>query len=167
MFNPLFPFTKDLLDSFIKAGKRYFVRNSYPRGYDDPILSGSFIITHYDDIAKANAHFHANTLDEHRYLYDWNDPFDRDKILLASFQPAGYKIYSSLFIPDWRKKITPNMKLKIDDFMYRETNWKPGKGEKTNLNFYFQFGQLYFSLSYKHNKISGKFDEVEKCDYVP
>lgn len=162
MFNPLYPFTKDLLKAFVKSGKIYFVRNKYSAAFDH--FDGgakNFLITHYDDISKAKAHFNSIAFDPHRFMYHWKISEHKEKLLIAASQPQGYKIYSSLFLPNWEKKITINTKEKINRYMYAHTNWKPGSGEKTHLNFYFQFGQLYFTLSYNGNKITGKFEEIE------
>lgn len=161
-FNPLFLFTEPLLESFIKSGKLFFVRNGYNRGSDNNRLPlRSFLMTHYDDLSKAKAHFNSITTDKYCFLYNWEDKEHQNKLKIASQQPSGLKIFSGLFLPDWKSKITAQTKEKINQYMYQNTNWKPGKGDKTNLNFYFQFGQLYFTLTYKGNKISGKFDDID------
>lgn len=164
MYNPLHPFTAPLLDAFVKSGKVYFVRNTFPRAFDhfDEGVKGYFLITHYDDRSKAMAHYDAIGHDKHRYFYEYSNPGHLEKLKVAASQPTGYRIYSAVFVEDWEKHITKELKEKVNRYMYRHTKWKPGRGEKTSLNFYFQFGQLYFSLSYDGDKISGTFDSLEK-----
>lgn len=164
MFNPLYPFTEPLLDAFVKAGKLYFVRNTFNRGFDhfDENIKACFIITHYDDKAQAMAHYNSISHDKYRCFYEYSIAEDQKKLRIAASQPSGYKIYSSIFVNDWEKRITKELKEKINRYMYHNTNWKPGKNEMTHLNFYFQFGQLYFSLSYGGDKITGTFDQIEK-----
>jgi hypothetical protein len=164
MFNPNYLFTTQVLDAFVQAGKLYFVRNTYNRAFDhfDETIKGNFIITHYDDEAKAKAHYNSIPSDPHRFLYDWYNSEHQTKLKAAAAQPQGYKIYSTLFYPDWKKKITNHIKDKVSQYVYKHTNWKPGKGEVVNPDLYWQFGQLYTVINYNGQQIKVKFEDIEK-----
>jgi len=165
MFNPLYPFSEALLESFVKSGKVYFVRNSFPRGFDhfEDNIKAYLLITHYDDKSKALAHYNSISHDRYRFLYELDNPEHLHKLTLAAKQPEGYKIYSTLFVPDWKKRITKELNRKVNNYMKLHTKWKPEKGESVNLDFYFQFGQLYFTLVYNGDKIMGNFEDIEKA----
>ena len=163
MFNPLYPFTTATLEATIKRGCTFFVRNTFPNAFDHfaENIKGYFLITHYDDISKAQAHYNSIEGDPYRYLYDWFNPEHQEKLKLAATQPAGYKIYSSYFYPDYKRKITPIIKEKINKYMYRHTNWKPGKGETVHVDFFLQFGAIFITMRYAGQEIKVKFIDIE------
>ena len=47
MYNPTYPFTKEVLEASVKAGSKYFVRNSYKRIFDhfDENTKGYYLIS--------------------------------------------------------------------------------------------------------------------------
>ena len=163
MFNPLFPFTKDVLEALVKEGCHYFVRNNYPNAYDhfNTEIKRSFLITHYTDKAKAEAHYNSTPKDQYRFIYYWNIPEHHEKLKVAASQPKEYKIFSTYFYPDYKKKITPILLEKINKYMYRNTNWKPGKGESVGFDIYIQFGSLYATMSYAGEEITVKLADIE------
>ena len=164
MFNPFCFFSQPLLDSFIKGGKTYFVRNVFPRAFDhfDDSVKHYFLFTHYDDHSKAQAHYEAIAHDKYRFLYKVDSEEHLNKLKLAASQPEGYKIYSTLFVPDWKNRITKDLKQKANRYMYKNTNWKPGKCESIHLDLHLQFGELYFTMTYNGHKIITKFVDIEK-----
>lgn len=164
MFNPTYPFTKDVLDATVKRGCLYFVRNTYQRLFDHfhEGIKGYFLITHYSDSGKANAHYNSIPNDGNRFLYDWNNEEHRQKLYIAASQPEGFKVYSTYFLPDYKERITNGLKDKINKYMFKNTEWKPGKGEVINLDLYMQYGSLYATMSYNTQKIKVKFDDIEK-----
>ncbi|WP_018611559.1 hypothetical protein [Segetibacter koreensis] len=164
MFNPTYPFTKEVLEATVKGGSFYFVRNSYHRSFDHfhENIKGYFIITHYNDEAKAYAHFNSIPNDGNRFLYEWSNEEHKRKLYMAASQPEGYKVYSAYFLPNYKDKITKPLKDKINTYMYKTTNWKPGRGETLSVDLYMQYGSLYAVMSYNTEKIKIKFDEIEK-----
>ena len=104
MHNPLVLFSTDLLNSFIKAGHKFFVRQTYKRGIDhfDDTQKGAYLISHYNDINKATMHFEALKFDGNRYLYDISKEEDLQRLKIAAQQPNGYKIYSALLQQAWK-----------------------------------------------------------------
>ena len=164
MFNPTYPFTKKVLEATVKGGSIYFVRNTYNQPFDhfNDSIKGYFIITNYKDISKAEAHYNSISKDSNRFLYDFNNEEHKNKLYKAAAQPEGYKIYSVYFLPNYKDLITARIKEKINKYMYRRTNWKPGRGETVNLEFYIQFGALYATMSYNGQKEKVKFEDIEK-----
>ncbi|MEJ7626829.1 MAG: hypothetical protein WKF35_08200 [Ferruginibacter sp.] len=163
MFNPLYPFTPEVLQQTVKRGCSYFVRNTWPPAADhfEDGIKGYFLISHYDDLSQANAHFNSISNDPHRFLYEWNDPAHRERLEKAAHKPAGYRIYSTYFYPDYKKKITKNIREKINRYMYRNTDWKPGSGETVHIDLYLQFGLLYLTMKYAGQELKIKFADIE------
>lgn len=164
MFNPVFPFTPQVLQKTVERGCHYFVRNYWSPATDhfEEGINGYFIITHYDDKAKAMAHFNSVTGDKYRHFYNWNVQEDKERLKIAATQPKGYRIFSAYFLDDYQKRITNRLKEKINNYMYRHTSWKPKKGETVSIDFYLQFGSLYITMSYAGSQIRVKFDDIEK-----
>lgn len=164
MFNPLYPFTQEVLDATIKRGCIYFVRNNYNSAFDhfNEGIKAYFLFTHYSDHAKALAHYNSITNDPNRFLYSWTDSDHQKKLSIAASNPPGYKIFSSYFMPNYKDKISLILKEKINKYMYRNTDWKPGKNEKVNLDFYLQFGQLFTTMTYAGQQLKVKFTDIEK-----
>ena len=163
MFNPLYPFTKEVLAATIKRGCTYFVRNDYPNAIDhfNTGIKAHLLYSHYDDYAKALAHYNAIPHDKTRRLYDWNKEKDKHDLELAAAQPKEYKIYSTYFLPDYKNRITPVLKEKINKYIYRQTMWQPKKGETIKIDFNLQFGSIYITANYAGNQLKVKFAEVE------
>ena len=164
MFNPLFPFTRDVLEATVERGCTWFVRNNYPQAFDhfETEIKACFLMTHYNDHSKAIAHFNSISNDTSKKLYDWNAATDREKLYIAANQPEGYKIFSAYFLPDYKKKITVNTRAKINSYLRMHTSWKPGKGETVSVDLLLQFGILYASLGYAGEQIKITFKEIEK-----
>lgn len=164
MFNPVYPFTMEVLQKTVARGCTWFVRNTWPAGFDhfSEDIKGTFIITHYNDKAKALAHYNSISNDPYRFLYDWDEEEHKAKLKTAASGPAGYKVFSSYFLDDYKTKITNRIKDKINHYMYKHTSWKPVKGETVHVDFYLQFGMLFITMRYGGQQISIKFEEIEK-----
>src|SRR4028118_1877158 len=127
MISPFAPFGKPLLDAFIHAGCRYFIRQSFPRG-KRPLeegIKGCFIITHYADIAHAQHHLLAIREDPHAFLYEWDNAAHQYKLLTAADRPPGFKIYSSVFRRDWEKLFRRGLTEKARAFIEARVGWAP------------------------------------------
>ena len=160
MFNPLYPFTKEVLDATIKRGGLWFVRNTFEMV--DPGLDKIFLFTHYNDQARAETHYNIINKDPHRFTYHWKDEEGRRRLELASARPEGYRIYSAYFYPDYKKKITKVVKEKISRYMYAHTSWKPAGSDTVNVDLYLQFGIMYLHLKYEGEEIKIKFADIER-----
>jgi hypothetical protein len=163
MFNPLYPFTKDVLEATIKRGCMYFVRNDYPNAIDhfNTGIKAYLLYSHYDDYVKALAHYNAIPTDHTRRLYDWNNEKDIEDLKLAASQPKDYKIYSAYFLPDYKNSITPVLKEKINKHIYLKTMWQPKKGNTIKIDFNLQFGSIFINASYAGYQLKVKFADIE------
>ena len=164
MFNPLYLFTAEVLDATIKRGCTFFVRNTYPNAFNplEEGIKGTYLISPYDDLGKAQAHYNSIPTDKARFLYLKDNEEHRAKLTAAANNPVGYKIYSPYFYPNYKEKITPRLREKINNYMYSHTKWKPGKGDVIQIDFFLQFGELFISMSFGGSTIKVKFLDVEK-----
>ena len=163
MFNPFYLFTSELLLKLTEHGKIFFVRQTFLRAKDpfDENTKGHFLISHYNNLTTAMDHYGAISYDGNRFLYDWTKEEHRDKLIVAASQPKGYKIYSTVFKPDWEKHITGRMKDKMRMYV-KKLGWKPLPGEGLTTNYELQFGELYIRLRYGTREAKIKFEEIEK-----
>src|SRR4051812_15028950 len=126
MHNPFPLYSQRLLDALIKAGHKYFVRQTYKRGINDfdTEQKGAFLISHYNDLNKATVHYEALKNDANRFLYDISNTEHFKKLKTAAEQPAGYKIYAPLLQQEWKptEQIAKNIKSYID----YKLQWRPG-----------------------------------------
>ncbi|MEJ7766740.1 MAG: hypothetical protein WKF89_02940 [Chitinophagaceae bacterium] len=163
MLNPFSSLTKPLLEAFVKAGKKYFVRQTFSRGksrLDQPI-KGYFIFTHYADIAHAQHHFGAIEHDPHRFLYEWDKPGHKEKLLIAADSPPGFKIYSSLFEKDWQVHLSGILKENVKRYIDNNLHWKPGGSETVDFQVYNNYGELYAKLKLRSQEVRLKLEEIE------
>ena len=160
MFNPLYPFTEDVLYATVKRGGLWFVRNSFNMG--EEIAGKSFLITHYNDQAKAETHYNIVSHDAYRFLYRWEDAAGQERLKLAAAKPEGYEIFSSYFYPDYKRKISKKYKEKINKYMYMHTAWKPAGRDTVHVDLYLQFGVMYLHLKYEGEELKIKFADIER-----
>lgn len=163
MLNPFSPFTKSLLDAFVRSGKKYFVRQSFARAKDhfDKDIKGCFIITHYSDIAHAQHHMMSISYDSYRYLYEWDNSEHQKRLYVAADNPPGYKVYSCVFDKDWEKQIEGNLKEKTRGFIEKNIGWKPGRSDTVDFNIYVNNGELYAKLKLQAEEVRVKLEEIE------
>jgi hypothetical protein len=162
MFNPFHPFTIDLLEAYVGAGKRYFVRQRFNRAINtnDHGVKGYFLISPYELLTTAQDHLGAIAYDPLCFLYYWEDIAHQERLRLAASMPEGYKIFSPVFRPDWEKGITDRLKGKAKRYV-ADLGWTPKAGEMVNTNYEVQFGELFIRLTYKGRQVKVKFEEIE------
>lgn len=160
MFNPFFPFNQQLLNAFIKVGKKYFVRQSFNRAKDDDV-KGCFIIMHYSNQAEAAYHFGKMINDPHRRFYDWDNSEHQKRLLLAASGPSGYKIYSSVVEDKWHKHITNSLKSNTRKYIDGMLCWTPGNGDTVDVDISITHGELYATLAYERHKAKVKLSVIE------
>jgi hypothetical protein len=145
----LYPFSPALLQAFLDHGIRYFVRNPFS---DWPAAPGvqCFLMTHYTDLAKANAHAACYT---NAFVYDAHQAQHIARLKKAATHPPGFEILSSTFYPDYQQRISPQLKARVRNWIEKQSNWPVGKKESVNLDFYLQFGALYVHLRFNHEAV--------------
>jgi hypothetical protein len=163
MFNPLAPWNEAALEGFIKAGMRYFVRQTFNRAKNpfDENIKGYFLFCHYQDYAPAKEHFDAITDDPNRFLYDWEEPEHRAKLQIAASHSPGYKLYTNTFMPKWEQHLTPRIKQKIRAYMTLK-GWKPRREEGVQVSFFPHFGEVMINLKFGRQQLRVKFEDIEK-----
>jgi hypothetical protein len=162
MFNPFVPFTRPLLNAFVKAGKIYFVRQTYHPGTKsiEEGVKGSFIFTHYSNIAFAHHHMSAIAHDPKALLYNWNISSDRDRLLIAAAPPPGYKTFSTVMEKDWEKYITDAIKDKVKSFIDRNLGWRPGRDETVDFQVFTNYGELFARLKLRKQEVHVKLELI-------
>ena len=163
MFNPFTLFSRPLLDAFVQSGKQFFVRQQFQRARDHfhVRIKGYFIITHYAEKGHAEHHFGAVSDDPYKFLYNWQDPEHQNKLIIAAAQPAGYKIYSSVFNQDWEKHITNPLKQKLRNYVEGKLGWKPSVAETVGFDIYVHYGELFARLKLRTQEVRIKLEEIE------
>jgi hypothetical protein len=162
-FRPFHLFNGKLLDAFTRSGKRYFVRQSFNCGfaYKEEGIRAYFIISHYADLAAAQEHFDVVAHDSTRFLYDWQDPEHRKKLILASKNPDGYRIYANVFQKNWIEQITPELKDKARRYIQEKLHWRPTRFDHVHFLVESRYGELYARIQTRHLEACVKFEEIE------
>lgn len=159
MHNPLYIFTTEVLEELIKTGHRWFVRQTYIRGLSSE-LKASFLISHYEEQAKADIHFKALGNDQNRFLYDAEDPSHRLKLQIAASQPEGYRIYTlHLAMDEWKVPLT--LKGNLKRYITR-LGWQPSRDKGVNAKLFSQFGELFIALKWQSHETKVPLYEIEK-----
>ena len=161
MHNPFVLLTTRLLESLIKAGNTFFVRQTYKRGKNelDPLNKAAFLITHYNDYSRAKTHYDTLTTDPNRFLYNIVEQEHYEKLQVAATQPAGFKIYSPLIQQPW--KPTPAIAAKIRTYISEKMNWTPGRNDVVKTDLFVQFGELFINLKYGIHEVKLPLAEIE------
>lgn len=146
-------FTPNVLQAFVQSGQRYFVRNTYRDGFISTGAHRCFLITHYTDEAKAVAHFEVVKHDVGRFFYDWKNGEHQDRLHAASLQPTGFRIYSTLFYPNWKQRVKQPLKEKVNRYLTHQTDWTINRAEPIHTDLYWQYGELYLHISHQQASI--------------
>ncbi|MES2331203.1 MAG: hypothetical protein V4539_16480 [Bacteroidota bacterium] len=160
MHNPLYIFDREVLDELIKTGHRYFVRQTYKRGLNHSDLKASFLISHYEEQAKAEIHYKALTTDPNRFLYDAENPDHLLKLQVAASQPEGYRIYTlHLAMEEW--KVPLILKGNLRRYITK-LGWHPTKSGGVNAKLFSQFGELFVALRWQSHETKVPLSDIEK-----
>jgi hypothetical protein len=164
MYNPLPLLTRGLLEDQLSKGKRWFVRQTFPRGME-PRLIAAFLVRGYDPEEKATVDHHLATLakDGNAFLYDAQDPAHVEKLHIAASQPFGYKIfYAARKGVEWKPPTRYQEKMRH----YLRRNhpaWRVQKqGDKIEIGLYEEFGELFLKFSFADEDDTIPFDWIEK-----
>lgn len=163
MFNPFAPFTIDLLNAFVQAGKKYFVRQTFPRGKSimEPDLKGSYLYTHYNDAGSAQTHLSIIKDDPHRFLFDWTIEDHKLRLVKAANGMEGYKIYSSMLYDDVDKLVPQKLKSSMMAYLKYKLNWYPSRNDNLQFQFYPQMGELYIEMKFRNKEVRIPVSEIE------
>lgn len=162
MHNPFVLLSARLLDSLLKAGNNFFVRQTYLRGIDEKNehIKAAFLLTHYNDLISAETHFFALQNDPHRFLYDAANPAHYNKLTIAAAQPVGYKVYSPVMLHAWKPPAP--MAQQIRQYISEKMNWTPARADSVKADLFTQFGELFINLKFKNEELKVPIEEIEK-----
>jgi hypothetical protein len=133
-----------------EKGKRYFVRQTFPRGLEDG-LRAAFLFRGYtlEEERLAQEHLQFLTADPNSFLYDVTRKDHLEKLTTAARQPSGFKVYYvGKTKIDW--KLPKSLDHKLRHYI-RETHpgWRTKKGGDTvQALLYEEFGRIYLKLSF-------------------
>jgi hypothetical protein len=164
MYNPFPLLTPGLLRDQLTKGKRWFVRQTFPRG-TEPRLIAAFLLRGYDATERAMAGEHMETLekDGNAFLYDADNPEHLQKLQIAASQPFGYKVfYAAHKGVEWKPPHTYQEKMRHYLRRHHPT-WRAQKeGDKIDIGLYEEFGRLFLKFSHNDEDDTIPFDLIEK-----
>lgn len=162
MHNPLVLLKKDLLDAMIASGNQYFIRQSYPRGKDpfDEKIKEAFLISHYNDLHKAEAHYQAVAQDYRKFFYHVGVSEEKAKLYLATEQPEGFKIYANILPDQW----TPSKQMgaKIRSYIDGVLKWRVSRNSRVNAALFSEFGELYIKIRNGSHEVKIPLKDIER-----
>ena len=163
MYNPFPLLTPGLLRDQVAKGKRFFVRQHFPRGHDSR-LKAAFLLRAYDAIDQATAEQHLATLtgDPYAFLYDVTIQDHLVRLKTAATQPFGYKVfYAAKKGVDWNPPEAYREKIRH----YINRNHSAWRGvqsrEPVEIGLYEEFGELFLKFSHKDEHDTIPFDLIE------
>jgi len=162
MFNPAYPFTIELFESFNAKGVKYFVKSTYKRGINGAIHQ-VFLISHYHEKSEAERHFNAIIKDVHRDIFDTDKPEDFVRLKKETENSPERVSFSKLIHPENEKRATERYRENTKRYLFKNTNWDL-KGRVTIYpKFYFQLGELYVRIAHQGDEIKMKFEDLENA----
>ena len=160
MFNPSYPFTRELLDSMLAKEVPFFVRSTYNRGFVNG-LKGSFLISHYHSKSDAERHFNSIRQDKNRFLYDAANPEHVEKLKVEASELPEYKVFSILIAHGKDEEATKLFRHHTARYLRANTNWSLTGHVKIFPKLYFQLGEVYVRISNEGQTITLKFEDIE------
>ena len=163
MYNPFPLLNRKLLEDKIEEGKKYFVRQNFPRGYEAE-LKCAFLFRAYSEEEKERAieHYEIIKGDRHAFLYDATVPEHMEKLLIAANQPKGYRIYyAGKTQVEWTPPDAYQQKMR--KYLVRNhPGWKTQKN-RTQIEVWLQeeFGHLFLKFIFEGEEERIPFDQIE------
>ena len=172
MYNPFPLLTPGLLRDQVAKGKRYFVRQNFPRGYESR-LKAAFLLRAYEAIDQPTAEQHlaaltqqrpdgSGPLDPYAFLYDATAQDHLIRLKTAATQPFGYKVfYAAKKGVDWKPPETYREKMR--HYINRHhPDWRGTQGrEPVEIGLYEEFGELFLKFSHEDEHDTIPFDLIE------
>lgn len=153
MYNPFVLLAPGILDSLVRSGNGWFVRQTWAEE------KGAYLISHYHDRAEAGRHYEAIGSDPYRKIYALSNPVQRQQLMVAAGQPEGYKIYTALLQDKWHP--TGLIEQKIRLYLKRRLHWRPGRKDKVEVKLVAKFGELYIILKFQAREVSVSLADIE------
>ena len=172
MYNPFPLLTPGLLRDQVAKGKRYFVRQNFPRGYELR-LKAAFLLRAYEAEDKPTADQHLAALgcrslgeggpDPYAFLYDVAVQDHLVRLKTAATQPFGYKVYyAAKNGVEWNPPEAYREKVRAY-IRSRHPGWRGGRdADPIEIGLYEEFGELFLKFSCKDDHETIPFDLIEK-----
>lgn len=168
MYNPFPLLSPGLLRDEVAKGKRFFVRQNLPRGYE-PRLKAAFLLRAYEAEDKPVAGQHLAHLtaapkpDPYAFLYDVAIQDHLVRLKTAAAQPFGYKVYyAAKKGVDWKPPEIYREKMRA----YIRSHHPGWRGTRTEdpieIGLYEEFGELFLKFSCQDEHDTIPFDTIEK-----
>lgn len=166
LFNPFPLLSEAILKEKIASGKRWFVRQTYPRGLtDQPGLRAAFLFRAYGASEKnlTDQHLLHIKNDGNARLYDVELEEDRRKLQIAARQPAGFRVYyAGTLKTKWKPPVLYETRIKNYIRTYHP-DWRPrGKNQQIQVGLHEQYGALFLKLSFEEDEEMIPFELIEK-----
>jgi len=158
----------------VAKGKRWFVRQNFPRGYESR-LKAAFLLRAYEAIDQPTAEQHLAALtrqipgggalhgDPYAFLYDATIQDHLVRLKTAATQPFGYRIfYAAKKGVDW--KPPESYREKMRHYIRRHhPDWSGTRGtDPIEIGLYEEFGELFLKFSCEDEHETIPFDLIEK-----
>jgi hypothetical protein len=164
MYNPYTILTPEILSAMLKQ-PMYFVRQFYQRGLpfeNEKIIP--LLLTHYShhDTDKERAERHIRLLhhDRYRFLYNSANTAHAEKLIKASLQPQGYRVYINLLPKKW--KANDALKMKIGRYVSAKLPWwNYTPKDKLNVTLKERYGELFITLLWRGQQTEVLLDDIE------
>ncbi|HEV2353514.1 MAG TPA: hypothetical protein VGR89_04685 [Puia sp.] len=167
MYNPFPLLTPALLGDQIARGKRFFVRQTFARGYEAR-LKAAFLLRAYDVGDKPTADQHLERLtslkpDPHAFLYDVTNESHLIRLKTAASQPFGYKVYyAAKKGVDWTPPEAYREKMRAY-IRSHHPGWRGSRdANPIEIGLYEEFGELFLKFSCEDEHDTIPFDLIEK-----
>jgi hypothetical protein len=166
MYNPFPILTPSLLLSQLggEKQKRFFVRQTFFRGMQDG-LKAAFLFRGYSEEERALAQTHLEKLarDPHAFLYDAKNEEHLEKLMRASRQPAGFKVYY-VGKKKWEWRPPAQYQDKMKRYIQKKhAGWRTSRGKNQVLiGLYESFGDIFLKFNFENESDQIPFDEIEK-----
>lgn len=150
LYNPFPLLNTALLESLIGSGRRWWVRQQYPRGWQ-PGLRAAFLLRAYEtsEWELARQHMQAIATDPNAFLYDTENDDHCARLHKAASQPSGYAVYYAGRKGDnWTPP--PYYENRIKSYIRSQhPSWKPqSRSESIRVGITEEFGQLFLKLEF-------------------
>jgi hypothetical protein len=163
MYNPFPLLTPGLLRDQVAKGKRFFVRQNFPRGHDGR-LKAAFLLRAYEAIDQPTAEQHLAALqkDPYAFLYDVTIQDHLVRLKTAATQPFGYKVfYAAKKGVEWKPPEIYREKMR--HYINRHhPDWRGTQArEPVEIGLYEEFGELFLKFSHEDRHDTIPFDLIE------
>ena len=163
MYNPFPLLTPGLLRDQVAKGRRFFVRQNFPRGHDGR-LKAAFLLRAYEAIDRPTAEQHLAAIhkDPYAFLYDVTVQDHLVRLKTAATQPFGYKVfYAAKKGVDWTPPEAYREKMR--HYINRHhPDWRDTQNrEPVEIGLYEEFGELFLKFSHRDKHDTIPFDLIE------